>query len=101
MLDDYNTEVLKQPELGPRSSSLRVRKLFSMKIDGTRLHGVYHHMLQPDHSTFLWALNSLSCWQTECQVTNSLCGTLLSLKPGGWGEKGITVVDMKARLFAT
>ena len=30
------------------------------KIDGTRLHGAYHHMLQWKHLSFMRALQSLS-----------------------------------------
>ena len=71
-----------QPWLDALACSTAGSAALVKKIDGTRLHGVYHDMLQPDHLMFMRALNSLSAWHTECQTTNSSCGTLLSLEPG-------------------
>ena len=67
--------------------------------ESTRLHGVYHHMLQQNHSSFMRAIHSLSACHTECLTSNSSCGTLLSLEPGGKGD--ITVIHTKARPFAS
>ena len=69
------------------------------RIDGTRLHGAYHHMLQRKHAIFMRALSSLSAWQAECLTNNCSCGTLLSMEPGGKGE--ITILHEKLGPFTS
>ena len=55
------------------------------RIDGSRLHGVYHNMLQRKHSIFMRTIQSMSEWHIECRRNACSCGTLLSLEPGGGG----------------